>query len=64
MQLRVDDHLHLEVSDNGVGPGARREGGVGLVSMRDRAERLGGRFTLQDMDPGTAVLAELPLVIT
>jgi signal transduction histidine kinase len=64
VQLLVDDRLHLEVSDDGVGPGAGRDGGVGLVSMRERAERLGGRFTLLDRDPGTAVLAELPLVVS
>lgn len=63
VQIAVEGCLHLEVSDNGVGPGAARAGGVGLPSMRGRAERLGGRFTLSDADPGTTVTADLPLVV-
>jgi signal transduction histidine kinase len=41
----LDGHVELEVADNGVGfdPGApgHREG-MGLVSMRERAKKLGG----------------------
>jgi two-component system NarL family sensor kinase len=58
--LTVDDCLHLVVSDDGVGPGRPRDGGVGLESMRDRAERLGGRFVIQTADPGTHVRVDLP----
>jgi signal transduction histidine kinase len=43
------DHVELEVEDNGKGfdPGAVSDrGGMGLINMRERAERLGGSLTL------------------
>ncbi|MFC7504146.1 sensor histidine kinase, partial [Nocardioides sp. GCM10030258] len=54
------NQIVLEVEDDGVGPGAGRAGGVGVVSMRDRAERLGGRFEIVATDPGTRVRVHLP----
>jgi two-component system NarL family sensor kinase len=58
--------LLLEVVDDGVGvpPEASRQG-VGLGSMRERAEELGGRCEVS-LGPGggTRVQAELPLVTT
>jgi signal transduction histidine kinase len=62
--LRTEDEVVLEVQDDGVGPGPGRVGSVGVASMRDRAERLGGRFELANADPGTRVRAVLPLVVT
>jgi signal transduction histidine kinase len=68
--------LLVVVADDGVGcdsgpaagspPGSPAAGpdcraGVGLGSMRERAERLGGTFALEPRQPGTAVVAELPL---
>jgi signal transduction histidine kinase len=41
--------------------GTEWRAGVGLGSMRERAERLGGTFALEPRQPGTAVVAELPL---
>ncbi|MGI5372846.1 hypothetical protein ACQEV2_00990 [Streptomyces sp. CA-251387] len=38
-----------------------RKGGVGLVSMRRRAEQLGGSFRLVRHGQGHTVLVELPL---
>ncbi len=43
------DHVALEVEDDGCGfdpAGVRDQGGMGLISMRERAERLGGSFSL------------------
>jgi signal transduction histidine kinase len=60
VQVSLDDCLHIEVRDNGAGPGEPRDGGVGLASMRDRAERLGGRFTMRATTPGTLVAVDLP----
>ena len=59
---RADGQLHLEVTDTGKGLAEDRRPGVGLSSMRERAEELGGSF---DVEPrpggGTCVRASLPL---
>ena len=60
--LPGDDVLELEVSDDGGGIGAGTASGMGLVSMRERAEELGG--TCEVSTPpwgGTRVVARLPL---
>ncbi len=64
VRIHVDEALHIEVSDNGVGPGQGREEGVGLGSMRDRTQRLGGTLAVVDTHPGTIVRACLPLGVT
>ena len=64
--LWAPDALELEVSDDGRGLGdggaARTHHGVGLRSMVERAEELGGTLTI-DVPPegGTRVRARLPL---
>jgi signal transduction histidine kinase len=40
----AEDRLTLEVEDRGAGFGDQRRGGLGLVSMRERAEIAGGRI--------------------
>ena len=40
--LTLDDALHMEIADDGAGLTDERRVGVGLVSMRERAEELGG----------------------
>jgi signal transduction histidine kinase len=57
--------LHISASDNGVGfdPHARRPAHtMGMASMRERAESVGGHLTV-DSKPGsgTRVAAELPV---
>jgi signal transduction histidine kinase len=57
---RADNHLVIEVVDDGVG-GASRDGGSGLRGLMDRVEALGG--TLEVRSPigcGTRVRAEIP----
>jgi len=62
VRLWVDDDLHLEVVDDGVGLPAVTNGGVGLSSMRERASELGGECLVEaDHDGGTRVFATLPL---
>lgn len=62
VRLWVDDDLHIEVVDDGVGLPAVTNGGVGLGSMRERASELGGEFLVEaDHDGGTRVFATLPL---
>jgi signal transduction histidine kinase len=54
--------VHVEVRDDGVGTVSARPGGVGLSSMRERAEELGGQFTICGQPgSGTTVRLELPL---
>jgi signal transduction histidine kinase len=63
IRLEVDDRLRLIVEDDGVGIAADRVTGVGMVSMRERAEELGGHFTIDRRSdgPGTRLRVELPL---
>ncbi|HEV2783580.1 MAG TPA: ATP-binding protein [Actinophytocola sp.] len=65
VRLWVDDDLHIEVVDDGVGieQGMLTEGGgVGLSSMRERAAELGGECLVEaDREGGTRVFATLPL---
>jgi signal transduction histidine kinase len=60
-----DSGVTLTVRDDGVGfdPGARaiRERRLGLTSMRERAERLGGTFSVHTArEAGTTVRVEIP----
>jgi signal transduction histidine kinase len=66
---RCSDGLSIDVVDDGVGvagaeaPGRARRGGLGLESMRSRADELGGRCEIAAVAPtGTAVRVWLPLV--
>jgi signal transduction histidine kinase len=55
------DVLHLEVEDDGRGVGKDHKAGVGTQSMRERAEELGGRCTIEALPlRGTLVSAQLP----
>ena len=57
--------LCLEVIDDGVGLSPQRIGGVGLQSMRERADELGGQLLVErDAGGGTIVRALLPLIET
>jgi signal transduction histidine kinase len=56
--------LVVEIADDGVGIRAETAAGVGLVSMRERAEELGGRCRVWCPNGrGTVVRAELPLSV-
>ncbi|MDP9476859.1 MAG: GAF domain-containing sensor histidine kinase [Actinomycetota bacterium] len=57
-----DGVLELEVSDDGIGLPEGRRAGVGLHSMRERAEELGGECKIEPAPSGgTRVVARLPL---
>ena len=60
------DHLELEVSDDGRGPvGSGEKAGMGLQSMRQRAEELGGTCEVSAVPKGgTRVVARLPLEVS
>jgi signal transduction histidine kinase len=54
--------LELEVVDDGVGVAEDRKAGVGMSSMRERAEELGGTLIVETLpEGGTRVLSRLPL---
>jgi signal transduction histidine kinase len=62
VELSLNGGLCLKISDNGDGfpPGSRR--GVGLSSMRERADELGGTLRVESSDGGgTTVTALLPI---
>lgn len=62
VRLSLPDDLCLEVTDDGCGmPGSVRSG-VGLTSMRERAEELGGMCVAEVLPQGgTGIIAHLPL---
>jgi two-component system, NarL family, sensor kinase len=61
----VADCLVLVVEDDGVGPEVSSPVGLGLSTMRERAQELGGTLTIRAGDGGgTVVTAVLPLSAT
>jgi signal transduction histidine kinase len=63
----VDDDVELRVSDDGSGfegetpLGPNEPGHLGLASMRERAELLGGRLEIRTGATGSTVIARVPL---
>jgi len=54
--------LKLEINDDGIGFPEKNRPGIGLASMRERAEELGGSFSIiHDNNRGARVLANIPL---
>jgi signal transduction histidine kinase len=63
VRLALQPHsLRVEVWDDGKGIPSDVVAGVGLTSMRDRAEELGGTLTIQGRPGDNRVRAHLPLV--
>ncbi len=55
--------LLVQISDDGAGIPDQYRAGVGMRSMRERAEELGGRLEIQPASPsGTLITAWLPLI--
>jgi len=62
VRLTAGDDLCLEIKDNGIGMPEPVPSGVGLASLRERAEELGGTFDLQSTaGVGTSVSICLPI---
>ena len=60
---RANNHLVIEVVDDGVG-GASRDGGSGLRGLMDRVEALGGKLDVSSpIGRGTKVRAEIPCTL-
>lgn len=64
VHLRVDaQSLILTIADDGIGIDHLRMSGVGLTSMQERAEELGGTFHIQSTQPhGTWLQVSVPLL--
>jgi two-component system NarL family sensor kinase len=63
VRVNVDEALCVEIADDGFGLPTPRRIGVGLLSMRERAEELGGSCIVERQPAGgTRVLARLPLL--
>jgi len=55
------DGLEVEITDDGIGLPPNITPGVGLRSMRERAEELGGSWRIEPcVNGGTRILAHLP----
>ncbi|HEX5139910.1 MAG TPA: GAF domain-containing sensor histidine kinase [Dehalococcoidia bacterium] len=62
VRLTAEDMLIVQIEDDGVGLAEGRRAGIGLISMRERAEELGGSCIVGPAPGGgTRVLARLPL---
>jgi signal transduction histidine kinase len=62
IQLSLAEMLSLEITDDGQGLPLERRPGVGLASMRERAQELGGSCQVETRsEGGVRVLARLPL---
>ncbi len=64
VRLELNGALNVEIRDDGVGlpAGGRQNGGLGLLSMRERAVELGGTCVIGLVPGGgTRILASLPL---
>ena len=63
MKIKLDgSSLLLEVSDDGKGLSTKTHSGIGFMSMRERAEELGGACIIETIPSGgTRVSARLPI---
>jgi len=61
----ADEHVTLEVIDDGCGFDPtilENNGGMGLISMRERAEKMNGSFSIQSTnDQGATIRVQIPL---
>ncbi len=64
IKLAIDDEISLEILDDGQGlPEPNRKVGIGLTSIRERAEELGGRCLITShIGAGTSILIYLPVL--
>jgi signal transduction histidine kinase len=67
LRTNEDEHVELRVSDDGSGfegeqpLGPNEPGHIGLATMRERAELIGGRLEIQTGSNGSTVIALVPV---
>ena len=61
---RKDASVTAVIEDDGRGfdPANTREGGFGLLGMRERVELIGGRLDVEANGAGTTIVAEVPVL--
>jgi signal transduction histidine kinase len=59
--VRTRSSLELTVTDDGRGIPEEPASGVGLESMKERCQNLGGEFDVQRLTSGTRITARIPL---
>jgi signal transduction histidine kinase len=61
--VRIDEYLQLTIQDDGVGfEMGRQKSGMGMISMRERAESIGGLFELRSAKgKGVKICALFPI---
>lgn len=58
----VEDSLHIEVADDGVGGATTAGGGSGIIGLRDRVEAVSGRLEVSSpRGVGTTLSANIPV---
>ncbi|MGQ0602927.1 MAG: sensor histidine kinase, partial [Anaerolineales bacterium] len=63
VELKLElKNLNVWIEDDGGGIPAQVQAGVGLASMRERAEELGGEFAPASTSSGTKIKVRLPLI--
>ena len=55
--ITIDEALHLEIRDDGIGLPAKHHAGVGLTSMRERTAELGGSFDIDSTPNGGTIVS-------
>ncbi|MBW5447638.1 hypothetical protein GE107_16390 [Cohnella sp. CFH 77786] len=64
IQLIARESLRIQIEDNGVGMSDASHRGVGIRSMRERAEELNGRMEIDSsVATGTRIEIEIPLML-
>lgn len=61
IEITVNGRLTIEIQDDGCGLPVNYRQGVGLSSMRERTEELGGLFEIKSNNQGSIVSAVLPI---
>ena len=60
VRVACNDAVSIEISDNGGGIGPSRRDGLGLASIRQRAESCGGTLSIATSAAGTCLTVTLP----
>ena len=63
IEIRIQNkELIIDIQDDGIGMSPVSITGVGLASMREHAEELGGKFKVLPAQPGFHIRAEIPFL--